>query len=391
MSTFDANHKAIISAFMSLKSKATLLEKDLLIDSYHINRNNLPFIEVQNYFSLLRSVCDLPLFMMINEEVSSVGARHLIPKLVDEMRADKCIATHVTVGGELAEISQGDFHASLSDIRELFVGRVNHMVSSMMLDFTVSAFSCFEYWITKLYDGYPELDTAYSESRTSKASKLIELAGAASSPECQRKLVNHALNIRGSFVPFPDKLNALYKIVDKKAYARDINKDKELVYFLGARRNTVHNAGIHRNKNRNVSHNGASYLLEQGKPFHSDSYPQSIEMIGELTDIYVNVVRSLKHLPPNSLASEVVEQEVLVHFEKTIRSALACPSPAPVAEILGGFFGIGERQAANIADAVNAIKADPSWDPVEFNIYEILTSDLQKPRGHSSASAADLG
>lgn len=203
MSTFDANHKAIISAFMSLKSKATLLEKDLLIDSYHINRNNLPFIEVQNYFSLLRSVCDLPLFMMINEEVSSVGARHLIPKLVDEMRADKCIATHVTVGGELAEISQGDFHASLSDIRELFVGRVNHMVSSMMLDFTVSAFSCFEYWITKLYDGYPELDTAYSESRTSKASKLIELAGAASSPECQRKLVNQALNIRGSFVHFP--------------------------------------------------------------------------------------------------------------------------------------------------------------------------------------------
>ncbi|MGY5943186.1 hypothetical protein [Stenotrophomonas forensis] len=380
MSSFDANHKAIISAFISLKAKATLLEKHLLSDSYHINRNDLPFIEVQSYFSLLRSVCDLPIFMLINEEVSNAGARTLIPRLVDEIRTDKCIATQVAVDGKPEEISQEDFHESLSDIRELFVSRVNHMVSSLMLDFTVSAFSCFEYWITKLYEGYPELSTAYSEGRKSRASKLIERAGRSSSSEEQRKLVDDALKLRGNFESFSDRLNALYKIVDKKAYARDINRDKELVSFLGARRNAVHNAGVHRNNTRNISHKGASYVLEEGKPFYSKSYPQSIEMVGELADIYVNIVRSLKQPPQSSLASEFVQQEVLIQFEETIRCALACPGPAPVAALLCDFFGIGKRQAANIADAVNAIKADPSWNPKEFSIYQILKSDLQKPR-----------
>lgn len=391
MSSFDANHKAIISAFMSLKSKATLLEKYLLRDIYQINRNELPFIEFHSYFSLLRSVCDLPIFILINEEVSQAGARPLIPKLVDEMRTDNCIATHVAVDGKPVKISQEDFQASLLDIQELFVNRVNHMVSSLMLDFTVSAFSCFEHWITKLYDGYPELSATYSEDRKLKASKLIERAGQSSSPEDQGKLVDDALKLRGTFESFSDKLNAIYKMVDKKAYARDINRDKELVSFFGARRNTVHNAGVHRNNTRTISHNGASYALEEGKPFHSESYPQSIEMVGELADIYVNIVRSLKQPPQSSLASEFVQQEILAQFEETIHSALACRDPFPLTDILCVFFDIGELQAANIADAVNSIKADPSWNPNEFNIYQILKSDLQRPRKQSSIATAGLG
>lgn len=380
MSTFDCNYKKIIAAFMALKNKAILLERHTLRGNYQINKNQLPFIEVRNYYANLRDVCDLPIVFIMNEEVSNQAARHLCPELLAEMLYERHLTQRVQVDGKPAALECEDFEASLSDIRALLCDRINGMVGSLMLDFTVSAFSCFEHWITKLYDGYPEkLEAEYERRRRAKIAKLLEQHRDAESDEDRSTCLNEILDVRGPFRSFPDKINALYKMVDKQKYGRDINHDKEIIRFLGACRNSVHNSGIHRNKPTQITCNGITYLLETDRCWYNSSYPQSIALLGELTDIYSHLVRSLDDLPLESVSEEILRLSDMKRFEMAVTLAYTADQQIPLEQILIESLEVGKVQAANIARSVERMKLDSSRDPENFSIYEILVSDLLRP------------
>ncbi|MBI0473232.1 MULTISPECIES: hypothetical protein [Pectobacterium] len=377
MSTFDSNHKNIIAAFMALKNKATLLEKHTLRGNYQINKNRLPFIEVRNYYASLRNVCDLPIIFMMNEELSNTAARHLCPELLIELLKEQHLTLDVQVDGKPASLEHEDFEASLSDIRALFCDRINGMVGSLMLDFTVSVFSCFEHWITKLYDGYAEkLEAEYKNSRRDKVVKLLKRYGGARSDEEKLKYLNGILDVRGPYRSFPDKINALYKMVDKQKYMRDINHDKDIIKFLGACRNTVHNSGVHQKDSLQITCNGITYFLRAGRPWYCDRYSQSIGLLGELTDIYSHLVRSLSDWPLESVCEEILLQPDMRRFEIAVQLAFDADQAVPLEQILIENMGVGEVQAKNIARILGRIKSDISRDPKDFCIYEILTGDL---------------
>ena len=379
MSTFDGNHKKIIAAFMALKNKANLLEKHTLRGNYQISKNRLPFIEVHNYYALLRAVCDLPIVFMMNEELSNSAARHLCPELLVEMIEERHLTPSVQVDGKPAALEHEDFEASLSDIRALFSDRINGMVGSLMLDFTVSVFSCFEHWITKLYDGYAEkLEAAYEKSRKDKVVKLLERHGEAKLDEDRSKYLNEILSVRGPYRSFPDKINALYKMVDKQTYGRDINHDKDIIKFLGACRNTVHNSGLHRKDPLQITCNGITYFLKADRPWYSASYPQSIALLGELADIYSHLIRSLDDWPLEAVSEEITLQPHMKRFEMAVQLAFEADEQTPLEYFLVEDLEVGEVQAANIARSLARIKADTSRDPEAFCIYEILTGDLLK-------------
>ena len=387
MSTFDGNHKKIIAAFMALKNKAIILEKHTLRGNYQINKNRLPFINVHNYFAHLRDVCDLPIVFMINEELSNTAARHLCPELLVEMLEEQYLTPAVQIDGKQAALVREDFEASLSDVRALLSDRINGMVGSLMLDFTVSAFSCFEHWITKLYDGYAEkLETAYEKSRRDKVIKLLDRHGESKSDEERSKCVDKILDVRGPYRSFPDKINALYNLADKQKYARDINHDKELIKFLGACRNTVHNSGIHRNSPLQITCNEITYFLETDRPWHSPSYPQSIALLGELVDIYSHLIRSLDDWPLEAVCEEIALQPNLRRFEIAVQFAHEYDGETALEYVLIEDLEVGEVQAANIVKKLAEIKADTSRDPKEFCIHEIMTADLLKPLQLNPAS-----
>lgn len=380
MSTFDGNHKKIIAAFMALKNKAIILEKHTLRGNYQINKNRLPFIKVHNYYALLRAVCDLPIVFMMNEELSNTAARHLCPELLVEMIEERHLTAAVQVDGKPTALVHEDFEASLSDIRALFSDRINGMVGSLMLDFTVSAFSCFEHWITKLYDGYAEkLEAAYEKSRKDKVVKLLERHGKSNSDEERSKCLDRILDVRGPHRSFPDKINALFNLVDKQKYGRDINHDKDIIKFLGACRNTVHNSGLHRNGPLQITCNGITYFLEPHRPWYSPSYPQSIALLGELADIYSHLIRSLDDWPLEAVSEEITAQPHMRRFEIALQLAYESDGETALEYVLIEDLDVGEVQAANIVKKLAEIKADTSRDPDVFCIYEILTGDLLKP------------
>ncbi|KHL70974.1 hypothetical protein SF06_03840 [Pseudomonas flexibilis] len=380
MSTFDENHKKIIAAFMALKNKAILLEKHTLRGIYQINKNRLPFIELRNYYANLRDVCDLPIVFMMNEELSNTAARHLCGELLVEMLEERHLTPGVQVDGKPVALVHEDFEATLSDIRALFSDRINGMVGSLMLDFTVSAFSCFEHWITKLYDGYAEkLEAAYEQGRRDKVVKLLERYGEAKSDEERSKRLNGILNVRGPYRSFPDKINALYKMVDKQRYGRDINHDKDIIRFLGACRNTVHNSGLHLKDPLQITCNGITYFLEAHRPWYSASYPQSIALLGELADIYSHLIRSLDDWPWEAVSEEITLQPHMMLFEIAVQLACEFDGEVALEYALIEDLEVGEVQAANIVKKLAEIKADTSRDPEAFCIYEILTGDLLKP------------
>lgn len=387
MSTFDGNHKKIIAAFMALKNKATILEKYTLRGNYQINKNRLPFIKVHNYFAHLRDVCDLPIVFLINEELSNTAARHLCPELLVEMLEEQHLTSAVQIDGKQAALVSEDFEASLSDVRALLSDRINGMVGSLMLDFTVSAFSCFEHWITKLYDGYAEkLETVYEKSRRDKVIKLLDRHGESKSDEDRSKCVDKILDVRGPYRSFPDKINALYNLADKQKYGRDINHDKDLIKFLGACRNTVHNSGIHRNSPLQVTCNEITYFLETDRPWYSPSYPQSIALLGELADIYSHLIRSLDDWPLETVCEDITLQPNLRRFEIAVELAHESDGQTALEYFLIEDLEVGEVQAANIVRKLAEIKADTSRDPKEFCIHEIMTADLLKPLQLTPAS-----
>ncbi|MDR9863297.1 MULTISPECIES: hypothetical protein [Pseudomonas] len=380
MSTFDSNHKLIIAAFLALKNKAIILEKHTLRGNYQINKNRLPFFMVHNYYSHLRDVCDLPIVFMMNEELSNTAARHLCPELVVEMLEEQHLTPRVQVDGKGAALEHEDFKASLSDISALFSDRINGMVGSLMLDFTVSAFSCFEHWITKLYGGYAEtLEADYEKSRKDKVSKLLKRHGESNSDEDRSKYLNEILEVRGPHRSIPDKINALYKMVDEQKYGRNINHDKNIIQFLGACRNTVHNAGLHRKDPLQIICNGITYSLDTDRPWYNASYPQSIALLGELVDIYSHLIRSLDDYPLDAVCEEIKRQPDMMLFETAVEHAYRSDGQTPLEYILVEEFEVGEVQAANIAKRLARIKADTSRDPDEFCIFEILSGDLLKP------------
>ncbi|QXH37545.1 hypothetical protein [Pseudomonas muyukensis] len=387
MSTFDGNHKKIIAAFMALKNKAAYLEKHTLRGNYQINKNRLPFIKVHNYFAHLRAVCDLPVVFMMNEELSNTAARHLCPELLVEMLEERHLTQAIQIDGKPAALVREDFEASLSDVSALLSDRINEMVGSLMLDFTVSAFSCFEHWITKLYDGYAEkLEAAYKNSRRNKVIKLLDQHDKSKSDEERSKCVEKILDVRGPYRSFPDKINALYNLADKQKYERDINHDKDLINFLGACRNTVHNSGIHRKSPLQITCNGITYFLETDMPWYSASYPQSIALLGELADIYSHLIKTLDDWPLEAVCEEITLPANLRSFEIAVQSAHKSDGETALEYFLIEGLEVGEVQAANIVKKLAEIKADTTRDPKEFCIYEVMTADLMKPLQPNPAS-----
>lgn len=380
MGLFDENHKKIICAFMALKNKAIFLERGTLLGNYNLNRNNLPFIRVYNYYTSLKAVCDLPIVFMINEELSNLAARQHCPDLLIEMYDEKHLTPVVHVNGKVARLSNDDFLNSMSDIRGLLSNRINEMVGSLMLDFTVSAFSCFENWVSKLYSGYAEkLEADYEKSRREKVLDLLGQYGEAESDDARLKCLEDLLSIRGAYRSFPDKINALYKMVEKENYARDVKKDKKIIEFLGACRNTVHNSGFHRGKPRQVECNGITYVLETNRPWYNKSYLQSIAIIGELVDIYSALVKSLSELPVHEIYEEVQDEASMLKLECVVDIALRSDMDAALEDYLVNELGVGRLQAANIAKLVAKIRLEGSRDPDEVYAYEFLVSDLLQP------------
>ncbi|EMN7257863.1 hypothetical protein WB876_004217 [Vibrio vulnificus] len=299
MSDFDSNNKSRIGAFLSLKDKCFYHESERLGIRFHVNNNNLPFIYFSSFFSHMRDVCDLSILFLINEEVSNSIGRKPYPKLIEEVVSEGFYSKKIMVNNDEVVFENIKIKFTLEEIRDLFVNKFNGMLGSQILDFQVSAFSSFEFWVSKIYEMNKEkIESDLMKSRELKYSKLIDKYREASESD-KSKILQKIIKLPGGFVSFPDKLNCIFKLVDKDKYRRNINEDKDIISFLRANRNTVHNGGVHKGKDHLLLHNNKSFVLESDKPAYNENYNDLIALIGELVDIYSEILFSLDSMTPD--------------------------------------------------------------------------------------------
>lgn len=305
MIKFDTNQCNLLREFLKLKEKCFFWEKNFLGEGFYTtNQNKYNFIFYHSFYSSFCDVIDLQIFFLVNEELSNITGRCGFDELWNQVFE--------------GDVEKEKYHLSGShyvDMKDLFIWRYNPILGSLMLDFLVSAFSDFENWISKLFDEIcDEQRKIMNNSRKEKIKKCIEVAYKNKksdfiqlSDDEMEDLISKINSIpKYDYFSFPDKLECIYKVIDKESYKRNWKEDKSLVSFLAARRNTVHNQGIHTSKNKELRFKDRVYILEQGKPYKVDKYTDDLSLIGELIDIYTELLKSIhKDIRLNKIASFV--------------------------------------------------------------------------------------
>lgn len=298
---FQHGNKSRIGALLSLKDVCSYYES---LHFHHIVEElGFPQVRVNiiSFFSHVKNICEQSLMFFICSEVSNSIEARPIHGLIDSLIKEGYYDGTINVQGKQKKIDFSSFNDSLENLRDLFVNRYDNTVGSHMLDFQISIFSAFECWITKLCEHYKnEMDETYTRSRISKSEELLKeyeklLKNENNNPDENRcKHIQNLRKIPGDFISFPDKFNFILKKLNKNNYSRDIKSDRELVNFLRAARNSVHNGGIHHGNDITFTHNGISHKLINKKGMYSDNYNTLIDLCAALVDIYESILSSLK-------------------------------------------------------------------------------------------------
>lgn len=383
MGVFDENHKKILSAFMTLKNKCTILEKATFYQLYVLNCNDFSFVYANSFYSQMRDICDLSILFMINEEFSSAARGQLCGNLLSELLVENYLRDVVHFNKKNIKISAEDFNSSLVDIQKLMSKHVNQIIGSHMHDFSISAFSAFEKWISTLYSSFSsELDKRYYNSRLAKAKKLLDAYVKASEDQCKDKIVERVLKLHGTYISFPDKLNAILNMIAPNSYPRDLSKDKQIIEFLRIHRNTVHNGGVHHGKSISVDYYDTNFSMTPGKPLNSNDWVQSIEFTGELVDIYTNIIASISDLPLEAYCSFQEDETALFILERVVSDYRHSDLTDKMQELqlinfLERKFNLGNEAATNFISYLREIIGHLSPEQ-EINIFDLLTNDLRR-------------
>lgn len=381
---FDEINKDKIKSLLKLKIKSSYWEKKVSSFVYEINRNKFKFVNISTFFSSINDITDLSIFFLINEEISNSIKRLPIIKLLNEIENDsKLFEININnKNNNLCEEFKDDIFYEFED---LFKNKFNEILNSQLFDFNINIFSSFEFWISKLYENYEkEANEYYIKSREEKCKQLIEKYKD-SSTDNKEEILSKILNLN-TFVSFPDKINFIFKKLDKNKYEklfhRNIKKDKELIDFFRICRNTIHNLGIHNGKDKNFEFNKIMYKLENEKALFIDNQSNFILMIGELIDIYATILFSLDDDSKISCAMKINECSISIEILKlmiqdSIYSSQELDTDEEYNLILKNFnkLGIDEKMFNKLSLFIQNKKDDiVNFD--EFFV-EILSSKLR--------------
>lgn len=319
---FDKNNKDKIASFLEVKDKCFYYEEKLLGNLFQINNNNWKFIYYHSFFSLIRDVSDLSLFFLINEEISNSIERKPYPDLIIDIITNGHYKNSITINEKKIDFNINKIKQTTDELKELLVWKYNEILGSQLLDFSTSIFSAFEFWISKLYEKYcNEIKEKMLNSRKQKYKKLIDKYNLLDENEEEKdKILIKIIKAQGIYFSFPDKLNSIFKVINKEKYtqSRNIQKDKDLIDFLRASRNTIHNTGIHIGKNLNFEFNGTIYKLLNNKPQFIQNHSDMILMYGELIDIYANILYSIEDIEIQVYIKEEQSEQDLNIFNMMI-------------------------------------------------------------------------
>ncbi|RUR34441.1 hypothetical protein [Vreelandella nanhaiensis] len=293
---YQVGNKHRIGAFLSLKDVCSYYEsKHFLSDLEESGYPKNP-VTISSFFGHVKTVCEQSLMFFTCSEISnSVQARPLAA-LLTQILNEGHYGKKIIIQGKPYTLSGDSLSDSLNCLNDLFVNRYDQTVGSHILDFQVSIFSAFEYWISKISENYGnEMTERYTLSRLRKCSKHLDDYEKASSEEEKNKHLSRLRSVPGNFISFPDKFNFVMNKAGEKNYPRDLRIDKDIVDFIRAARNTVHNGGVHKGNDIELVHKEVTYKLIKNKPMLHENYNDWIGFCASLVDIYESIITVLKN------------------------------------------------------------------------------------------------
>ncbi len=293
---YQHGNKHRIGAFLSLMNVCSYYESKHFLSEVEELGYPGKSVQISSFFGHVRAVCEQSLMFFICSEISnSVQARPLgalFEQILKEGYYDKTIR----IQGTAYELSSESFEKTFDSLQDLFVNRYDQTVGSHILDFNISMFSSFEAWITKISESYEnEMTEKYTLSRLKKCREHLDNYEKAESEEDKEKHFKLLRSVPGNYLSFPDKFNFVMGKVKSNNYQREIKKDREIIDFLRASRNSVHNGGIHKGSDIELTYNGVTHRLQKDKPMYHEDYNNLIDLYSEVVDIYDAIITVLKH------------------------------------------------------------------------------------------------
>ncbi|EQF26817.1 hypothetical protein QEW_0965 [Clostridioides difficile CD160] len=211
------------------------------------------------------------------------------------------LCKYISTDKEDKTINENVFLENQNYMINLTKERFNEMLTCQTYDFYVSMWSCFETAITSMTVTHEKkIIEKLSNSRFKKIKKFCKNNISDKMNNCCDNLEDLKDKFDKEFpifISFPDRTNYLLDEISED-YTRSEKKDKEILLFLVALRNTVHNNGVHLKANKNLELAGHLFKIEQNKKFHYESSNDIMILINEIFDIYLEILKcyTKKHI-----------------------------------------------------------------------------------------------
>ncbi|PMX00614.1 hypothetical protein C1X59_13630 [Pseudomonas sp. FW215-R2] len=274
---FDKNNKARIYQLIMLKGHCLFAGDMLDLD---LGAKVEPKLG-HTFFSDMSGAVDVLLYFFMNDEVTNcLPERGPLQELFAELKTE-----------HFKEEDERLFRMAMDDIKDMYGNRVEYMIGSSFLDFTVSSYSVFEFWMGRLYESIKETDAKRREKKEAFVKEQIGEYNAKTEPERQQILKN-IMEKSSPFMSGKGKVDYIFSKMPSDL--DDLDFHKEVVEFYGALRNTVHNLGIHKgHRDYELSLGSGEVTLRIGESHRTSNWSTSIELCYKLVAIYVAAITSL--------------------------------------------------------------------------------------------------
>ncbi|WP_332401737.1 hypothetical protein [Vibrio metschnikovii] len=287
MAEIDKNNLDRLKALFSLKSRCLYWAK--------FNKN---FVK-SNFFADLNDEINMPLIYLLNDEFTNISGRDDIVGLID-----KCGENNEYF--DFLEIKNPDYDHKLihKDLIDIYVWGTDNQIHMVLTRFFINAFSAFEFWMCKSYD-------IIKSRHKSKGLKLKKL-------ECQLKkyvelynsgdvinldsLKDEIFSKTNSYVSSREKVDFVISKIDfvNLKDKEKLEKAKELVSFLFAFRNTIHNVMVNKSgKDYKIEINDTKVELLNNFSPNFENYAKFIHSLHLLIDLYSDLFMYLGDNVPN--------------------------------------------------------------------------------------------
>lgn len=284
---FDKNQKDRIKNILLLNGFCEI-NHEILIENYDLDKG-----EIISFFSSIVDIANLVLTWEINDEITASlynrgPINELIGEIVHDLNQDLDKIKNVgLLNGCLIAVSnmrEKTFHGLYTDA----------LKGSLFLDFIVSTYSAFEYWMCKIYDDLFDVE----EILNSRKKKIVKrfLGNSININECQKKeLADQIVKEYCSHIPSRIKIDKVI-LEARKKQKKDpdlieiTNRDLELVTFYGCLRNSIHNLGVH---SKTIDISFYDVKIEKGKASYFSDHSDNVRLCNDLCKLYCKILNNL--------------------------------------------------------------------------------------------------